>query len=75
MIAPVVLTETAKKVWEAVRAGPKDVADVVQTTQLDQSLVMVAALEAQQQGFFDVKERVRLELDPVPGAAARLRAI
>ncbi|HNS95863.1 MAG TPA: phenylalanine--tRNA ligase subunit alpha [Polyangiaceae bacterium] len=73
MIAPVVLTETAKKVWEAVRAGPKDVADVVQTTQLDQSLVMVAALEAQQQGFFDVKERVRLELDPVPDAAARLQ--
>jgi phenylalanyl-tRNA synthetase alpha chain len=72
MIPPVILTETARKVWEALREGPREVAEVVQATGLDQSLVMVAALEAQEKGYFFVQERARVELDPAPDAAARL---
>lgn len=72
MIPPVILTETARKVWEALRDGPKDVATLVERTGLDQSQVMVAAVEAQGSGFFSVEERARTEVDPAPDAAERL---
>jgi phenylalanyl-tRNA synthetase alpha chain len=72
MTSPIVLTETARKVWEALRDGPKDVAALVAATGLDQSQVMVAAMEGQEGGFVAVDERARVEVDHADDAAARL---
>ena len=74
MNSDIVLTETARKVWQALRDGPRDVAAVVAATGLDQSQVMVAAAEGQAGGFLEVEERGRVEVDPAEDAAARLEA-
>jgi phenylalanyl-tRNA synthetase alpha chain len=68
----VVLTETERAVWEALRAGPRDVAAIVQATGLDQSLVMVVATTASSAGQIDITERSRVELDPAEDAATRI---
>ena len=69
----VVLTENAKKVWDALRDGPKDLNEVVEETGLDQSIVMVAALEAQQQGFMTIEQRGRIEVAPAKDARKRVQ--
>ncbi|MBI4704996.1 MAG: phenylalanine--tRNA ligase subunit alpha [Deltaproteobacteria bacterium] len=74
MPSPIVLTEAARKIWEALRAGPRDVAAVVAATGLDQSQIMLAASEGAAQGFIAVEERARVEIDPAPDAPARLAA-
>ncbi len=72
MTTPVVLTDDARKIWEALRSEPKDIAAVVSETGLDQSLVAATSAEAHEQGFMKVEARNRIEVDPADDAAARL---
>ncbi|MCL2824912.1 MAG: phenylalanine--tRNA ligase subunit alpha [Polyangiaceae bacterium] len=73
MTEPVTLSEAALKVWEALRDGPREVCEIAQSTGLNQCNVMVAATEAAAKGFFEIQERGRVEIDPAPDAATRLK--
>ncbi len=74
MSSPIVLTAQARKVWDALRDGPKQVTEVAAATGLDQSLVMATASEGAAQGFMVVEERPRIEVDPADDALARIEA-
>ena len=72
MSSPIVLTEAAHRVWQALREGRKDVADVVATTGLDQSQVMLVATDGVESGHLQIETVPRVEVDPAPDALARL---
>jgi len=74
MAEPVTLTETAHTVWDALRGGRRDVAELVATTGLDQSLVMVVATEGVDAGYLALEDRARVEVDPAEDALARVES-
>lgn len=72
MAEPIVLTDVAQQVWESLRGGRRDVAQVVAETGLDQSQVMLVATEGVEAGYLELEDRSRLELDPAEDTLERL---
>jgi phenylalanyl-tRNA synthetase alpha chain len=72
MSTPIVLSEVARKVWDVLSRGRAELAEIVETTGLDQSHVMVAATEGASQGHIIVEDRPRIEVDPAKDAVATL---
>jgi phenylalanyl-tRNA synthetase alpha chain len=70
----VVLTEAAEAVWRALQAGPREVGELVATTGLDQSRVVLVAGEGEAAGHLVVTQRPRDELEPAEDLAAQLAA-
>lgn len=72
MSSPTVLTEVAHQVWQALKEGRRDVADVVESTGLDQSQVMLVATEGVEAGFLALETVPRVEVDPAADALERI---
>ena len=67
---PISLTESATKVWQSLRDGPLDIAQIAARTELDQTQVTLATTQAEADGFMTIEQRSRIELDPSDDAVS-----